>query len=310
MRAFDSSRLLALLFALTLIAACGGQAGPAAASSSNAVSSVSTLTFDASWNETASVPLVAGRQLRIDYDAARLPDCRASHNGNPGWNITAFLRFLPSGSTIERELFEHPLGSNGAVDSYGWIKTLPVVDIPAQATSVEVWFRNRSAFDSPCERWDSNYGANYVFAIVEAPTSTLSFLADWQIAESGQRTRGGQLTLHYDLERLRRIARTANGTADFFADKYGCFGHRCCSQVWTDSAYLRWQDGGVFAEQPASASSTLTIPADATRLELYFKTSVSTTSRDCIDPNAPAISHAPDVFYDSNYGRNFVFELR
>ena len=44
------------------------------------VASPTTLTFDAAWNETASSAIYEGGKVVVDYDAARLPNCRASHN--------------------------------------------------------------------------------------------------------------------------------------------------------------------------------------------------------------------------------------
>lgn len=311
---------LTLLLAATLAqSSCGGEAptqpiNARTGGKADAVGAAPALTFDAAWNETASAPLVAGGSFRIIYDEARLPHCRASHNGNPGWNITAFARFAPSGKLVERELFVHPAKPDGSPDYYGWVQTQPVIAIPGDATAVELWFKNRSAYHNPCVAWDSNYGKNYRFPVTATPRSTLRFDTNWRIDESGARLRGGKLLVRYDVTRLERIARGTNGTGDFFQQTYGCFGHTCCSLDWDNSAFVRFHGGGAFSEHALGDSSVqelvLEIPQNASRVELYFRTRVTTRTQQCIDPNAPIISHGPDTFYDSNFARNFIFSVQ
>ena len=43
------------------------------------------------------------------------------------------------------------------------------VQVPMAARQVEVWFRNFYAVSSRCEAWDSRYGQNYWFDVVDKP---------------------------------------------------------------------------------------------------------------------------------------------
>jgi Family of unknown function (DUF6209) len=121
-----------------------------------------TLTFDGAWGESQSAPLVAGGQLVVSFDPARV-QIQHTHNGFPAWGVNAFIRMHPSGEVIERPAvqFESIMGrpTNRAQPSN------TVVDIPLGTTSVEIWFRNWTGADHPDERWDSDWGKNYTFPV-------------------------------------------------------------------------------------------------------------------------------------------------
>ena len=104
-----------------------------------------------------------GGYLRVNYEIARLPQCRGTHNGYPAWDIVANARFSPGGQTFQgsvRSIVTN-MGTptNDATDQ-PW-----TVEIPDDATGVDLWFHNFTGAGSNCEAWDSNYGANYHFDI-------------------------------------------------------------------------------------------------------------------------------------------------
>lgn len=107
--------------------------------------------------------LQPGRALRIDYPTERLTACRSTHNGHPAWDLEAHVLFQPSGeerfASIRR--FESQQGT-----PTNTVFAVPFeTQIPAGTTSLEVWFVNWSGADSRCRAYDSNLGANYVFAV-------------------------------------------------------------------------------------------------------------------------------------------------
>lgn len=123
---------------------------------------VGTLKFGADWSETLGGTLQAGGKLTLEYDPARAAE-RHTHNGFPAWGVTAFVKFNPSGAVVEKpaiefeSLFGRP--SNNAKPAK------VTVDVPQDAASVEIWFRNWTGADHPSEHWDSNYSSNYRFDV-------------------------------------------------------------------------------------------------------------------------------------------------
>jgi hypothetical protein len=108
---------------------------------------MTTLGFAANWSQQQSDAIRAGEQLTIEYAAERLPDCRASYRGQDAWNIAGYARFLPGGEVQSGAVAKQPL----------------IIDVPADATHVELWFQNTD--NTGCNAWDSRYGQNYRFEI-------------------------------------------------------------------------------------------------------------------------------------------------
>jgi hypothetical protein len=270
---------------------------------------VATLVFDKQWNETVSGVLTAGGQVAIDYHESRLPSCRASHNGNPGWQITAYLRTLPGGAVSEAELFAHASKSTGESDYYSWVKQVPVLAIPAGTTELQLWFKNVSGFDHPCTEWDSDFGRNYRFPVAAAAGATVSFNKDWSITRKGALKAGGTVGVSYAPERMKSIA-NGSGYVSFFASKYHCYGYGCCEQEYQNVLHARFKKNGAWTTLPLSPAASLAIPADATMLEAYIDSHVYTTTWYCGGAAGPKYRQpTPDLFYDSNFGKNFFFEL-
>lgn len=127
---------------------------------------VGRLSFFESFQTHTEGLLRQGGYLRLDYDIDRLPECRGTHNGHPAWDIVAHLRFLPGGQELEGSVREL-VSVNGVPTNQANDRPF-VAQIPADATAVEIWFRNYTGAGSSCVRWDSNYGANYRFEILPA----------------------------------------------------------------------------------------------------------------------------------------------
>jgi hypothetical protein len=120
---------------------CPTPAGPARA----------RLVFAADFSERREGVLVPGGEVTIAYDGARLTQCRNSRNGMPLYEITAHVRFEPSGETVLASVRD---GS-------------PTLRVPTDARGVTLWFENTAL--PGCQAWDSNFGANYTFETLRAP---------------------------------------------------------------------------------------------------------------------------------------------
>jgi hypothetical protein len=119
-----------------------------------AASSTATLRFAGDWSETLTGRLTAGGTVNIDYALSRLPSCRQGYNGFATWDILAHSRFDGGAST-----WVTVTRPNGA-------ERLPVltpISIPAGARELEIWFS--SSDRGGCRQYDSDFGANYRFAI-------------------------------------------------------------------------------------------------------------------------------------------------
>ncbi|HEY2744001.1 MAG TPA: DUF6209 family protein [Polyangia bacterium] len=127
-----------------------------------------TVSFAGGWTQAQHGALVAGGQLSVEYDLGRLTACRGSEDGHRLWSLDAFAQFAPSGSIAT--------GSVVMTTMAGDVAAPFVTDIPAGSTSVALWFENAGP-SPPCQAWDSNYGANYVFAVVAAPTPAIGWMS-------------------------------------------------------------------------------------------------------------------------------------
>jgi hypothetical protein len=110
------------------------------------------LVFVADHTQHREGVLTAGGTVAIQYDTQRLTTCRDSQGGHPLWDITAHVRFEPSGEEVGASV------RDGA----------PTFTVPTDgARQVVVWFENTDAYG--CQAWDSNFGANYAFDVAVAP---------------------------------------------------------------------------------------------------------------------------------------------
>ena len=116
-------------------------------------SAQAVLTFTNGWEQSQTGDLIAGGQVKIEYDVARLPNLR--HSDSERWGIEAFVMFGPSGAV------HHGPVRNGSFTCL----------IPAGATELQVWFKNWvGAADQRRESFDSRNSDNYRFAVTPLVT--------------------------------------------------------------------------------------------------------------------------------------------
>ncbi len=78
------------------------------------------------------------------------------------WDISVEGRFWPGGKS-----FAHTWPGREVMPST--ILDPPyAVDVPDDATEVEMWFKNTDERPGGCLTWDSRFGQNYHFRVVEA----------------------------------------------------------------------------------------------------------------------------------------------
>lgn len=109
------------------------------------------LVFDADWTERREGVLAPGGEMSIVYAQSRLAQCKKTQGNAQLWDITAHVRFEPSFQLRSASV------RDGQV-------TMPV---PSDARTIRLWFEATST--SGCHAWDSNLGADYVFAVATPP---------------------------------------------------------------------------------------------------------------------------------------------
>jgi hypothetical protein len=156
-------------------------------------------------------PIVAGGTLQIDYDLERLPNCRLTHNGNPSWDTVAHATFSPGGQEVFGSVREITL--QGSPPMQVVVPRPFVVDVPADAEAVDLWFENWDA-TADCVELDDAGGTRYGFEVTPAGegsgAATVQFPVE--IAVTGELVTGGSLRIEYDLERLTTCRATHNGS--------------------------------------------------------------------------------------------------
>lgn len=152
-------RALLLASSLCLSVGCAASSGDAATSNEAQVTSAASVHFGtSSWDPTWSGTPKAGGTLAIDYDFARLPQCR-NQGRVVSWVVEVSYRF-DGGVTKTAALSGSPGAGEFLPDSG--------IAIPAGAKSIELWFENRAvgSYDD-CTAFDSQYGKNYTHEIAE-----------------------------------------------------------------------------------------------------------------------------------------------
>lgn len=128
-----------------------------------------TVEFTQWWEERLSAPFVQGGKIRIRYDWTRLPDCRSTHNGYPGWDIVVYYTFDLNQEAQQVSVKGYNSNTNTTYP------VSPEIEVPSDATQVFLWVQN---FDyTGCSTWDSDFGENYVLPVFSA--STLSQDIGW-----------------------------------------------------------------------------------------------------------------------------------
>src|SRR5215471_15183395 len=125
-----------------------------------------TLQFLSGWRVQQQGVINRGGTLTIEYDKSRLLPCHAPSGGDELEDIIAYCRFHPRGDVVTGSVVApvHNRGmTNGIAINHG---PQPLsVQVPVDATDVELWFLNHSQPTSWCDAWDSRYGQNYWFDI-------------------------------------------------------------------------------------------------------------------------------------------------
>ena len=130
-----------------------------------------TLRFLSDWQELVHGSINRGEPLSIEYDPARLPQCRQNWRGAEVWDIEAFVRFHPRGEIVRGGVLK-PVREPPEFGMVVGLEPAPLqVPVPSDATQIELWFHNFYQTSSRCDAWDSRFGQNYWFEVSgDSPT--------------------------------------------------------------------------------------------------------------------------------------------
>lgn len=104
-----------------------------------------TIHFDADWSETVEGRIEKNGVVILDYELTRMSECPSS---------SAFAKYrIDSGSVRSAQLFPSGDGTRAAA----------TVSLPQDANTLDLWFERASRYG--CNETDSDYGANYRFAV-------------------------------------------------------------------------------------------------------------------------------------------------
>lgn len=124
------------------------------------------LHFLPDYSESVTGVLVGGGTVSIDYDLTRLPPYNgidAYDRVTSGGTTTVFYRF-DGGSVSQASLTGLPYGVPGTINgASGQMQVTPVLSIPSGVHDLEMWFNSNDGNGN--NRWDSNMGSNYHFAV-------------------------------------------------------------------------------------------------------------------------------------------------
>ena len=108
--------------------------------------------------------------MRIDYDPDRLGDCRTQVNGEDHWRIVGYFS-LDDVVPYDNEIPVTRLQGHGRLSPPTEVASDAVLEVPlgtfGQGHDLGLWFENTD--ETGCSAWDSNFGANFHFAIEDAP---------------------------------------------------------------------------------------------------------------------------------------------
>lgn len=281
-------RAFAVVTAGITLIACTAADAPSdrhtnAAATGSSSPTTPTLSFDVAaaggsgedFSISQSGPLVAGGNVIIEYDLARLTTCVAESNNYAVWGVTGYAQF-DDGTIVTLTLSQ--------LQGETVIPVAATLALPASATHVSFWFEENNEWG--CVAYDSDYGQNYPFAIqpsgaaavIDFPTT----LSDGP-TQSAAIAAGDQVVVHYEPDRLAQCYALSNE-----------------APAWGVTMF--WQvDGGAVQSTPASivagnalvaADPTITI-AQGSDLAMWFE---ATSVYGC-------------VAWDSLYGANYQFTI-
>lgn len=181
-----------LVAVVLVLAACSVDEQVSRTGEGATVSGPPGIWFSADWSDGASPDaLAAGTVGHLTYDLARLPACRASSEGLPAWVVNAYYS-VDGGPATTMTAFGHQVPASATAVSFDF-------EIPF-GHDLAFWFDNRDAHD--CVAWDSDYGANYHFAIEQPSLPVIHFRRDWSVQVDGSLAPGGHALVDYDIARV------------------------------------------------------------------------------------------------------------
>ena len=232
-----------------------------------------TLTFAADWSLTQSAPVVAGGKATLHYDIARLPSCRAQYHGGPAWGIVAYWA-VDGGQAFSQPVTQFQSGVNVPVDV--------TFDVPP-GRDLAVWFY--ASDEGGCGQWDSNYGRNFHFALVDDTPVVQFRWPGWSDAQSATLVAGHDFLVDYDIRRLPNCRQDYNGMQTWDVTVGYSFDggpSQSASLTTSPNDYNRVQ-----------APARITAPADAASVQMCFENHDRTGCQT----------------WDSAYGANYRFAL-
>ena len=120
------------------------------------------LAFKQGWVDEQSGDFVRRGRVEVDYDIYRLPGCFRQCHGAEIGDTEVFVRFHPRGEVFHGKVAQ-PVREGGVTISHAPLTFK--IDVPSDATQMELWFHNYSFESGPCNAWDSRFGQNYWYAI-------------------------------------------------------------------------------------------------------------------------------------------------
>ncbi len=125
------------------------------------------LQFLTGWQTVQHGNITQGGKLVIEYDPQRLPGLRREWHDAIVWHMEAILHFHP-GDQQYRESVLQPINANeGRGPVRGYLPKPINIDVPKDAAQLELWFRSWLDVSGYQEVWDSQFGQNYWFDIVQ-----------------------------------------------------------------------------------------------------------------------------------------------
>ncbi len=122
--------------------------------------------FLTGWRTIQEGTITRGGKLIVDYDPERLPDLRRWWRDALIWNMEAVVRFHPGGQQHRESVLQEIRANPNSGPVIGYSPRTLVLDVPEDATQVEMWFRSWWDLWQFSEVWDSKFGQNYWFDVI------------------------------------------------------------------------------------------------------------------------------------------------
>ncbi|MEU8663214.1 DUF6209 family protein [Actinoplanes philippinensis] len=261
-----SRRALAVIAGILLLS-MAARPVPAVAARAEAAP---VLHFAADGSERIDGVLEAGKPVLVDFDLERLPKCRNQYAGGDAWSIGVHYRVDGGPISVQQVTRLDENRHN--------VKVPARIELPLGGHDLELWFH--AGDRAGCSEYDSQYGANYHYAI-EQP-AVVTFRADWSETVSGTIRAGRGLVVQYDVARLPQCRETYNGVP-----------------VWRIDVFSRF-DGGPAQSQAVTGPDGESVPAivdiapGSGRVELWFR--VTGQRSGC-------------TAYDSDFGADYPYPV-